>query len=608
MPKYLTITIFSALAILLVLPQVVSAAVLPFDFGQDSLVPCGRQGKSDCNLCHFFELIQNIINLFVSLIILIAPVILMFGGFMILSSAGIPERVSYGKRVLTYAVIALLITFGGWMIINTVLVTVAGNIEVDGQKVGKIHGFTYPWNKIKCYAEPVSNGGNGAEGEYCVCETLVYDLDPGAYPAQAKPIATNVETHKLSDTAQCQQRCNSSYINDYCPQVQSGVQITEYNFRCKTEAAIKNTAGVGLKQPGFVSNSTCILGCFQTEEECVNCTNPDDPNFESCGRECFFEGVNYCDCVFNGGRCVGTEKKWALLRYRKEKKCDIGNPGSNLYDCVFTTDNETCVCRLSGTPVFGETCDDCSAVTTGPNWCQRSAPAGSGNWPYASSQMQANQKGDASIDLISFLNCFYNKPGMQNYPLVSISDSQVCNDNCAIKENACSTACQHSCESGHYGCGEASSCHGFSLAVDIDIEDGSIPQEAAINKAAAECLNELGWGGTIRCLGPSNDPTYHNNHIHIGIASALSDCKCDKLGSVDEACILDLLAADTHYECYSGFCTEVEGAGTSSCTLIGEYDPACTHRECIGYTCDEVPNTGQTDESDLCINNSNCAD
>lgn len=165
MKKYILFIIFIVLLALIIIPKPASAGVLPFDFGEDSLVPCGKSSDvstadEKCTLCHVFKGIKNLINLFLSLIILIAPVVIIFGAFMILTSGGSPERVAYGKRVIVYVVIGLLITFGAWLLVNTLM-----------NELANPDATPWPWNKIECKAGIPDNGNGGddeeEEGEWC---------------------------------------------------------------------------------------------------------------------------------------------------------------------------------------------------------------------------------------------------------------------------------------------------------------------------------------------------------------------------------------------------------------------------------------------------------
>ena len=172
MSKYLTITILAILLVLLVLPQVASAARFPFE---GPLVPCGRceeweckEWKEDvciqrnydvcvkpdpathpevqpCNLCHFFVLAQNVIYSFITIIVAIGTIMIGVGGFIILTSGGVPEKASHGKRVITYTIVGFLVAFMAWMMINeTMLLLVGTKTGVGKQKL------PWPWDKVEC--------------------------------------------------------------------------------------------------------------------------------------------------------------------------------------------------------------------------------------------------------------------------------------------------------------------------------------------------------------------------------------------------------------------------------------------------------------------------
>lgn len=88
----------------------------------DGLVPCGGPGEPDCTLGHFFEMIVNIINFFLFTIIPpIAVLMLIIGGLVFLLSGGSPELANLGKRILRTTIFGLVLAYGAWVIINTIL-------------------------------------------------------------------------------------------------------------------------------------------------------------------------------------------------------------------------------------------------------------------------------------------------------------------------------------------------------------------------------------------------------------------------------------------------------------------------------------------------------
>jgi hypothetical protein len=96
--------------------------------------------------------LKRIIDFF-TLYILLPLGVLMFvvGGGMLLISTGNPNRVSLGKKIITSAIIGILIVSLSWLIINTVIVfATTGHLPAPGE-IGTI--FSRKWNEINC---PVS--------------------------------------------------------------------------------------------------------------------------------------------------------------------------------------------------------------------------------------------------------------------------------------------------------------------------------------------------------------------------------------------------------------------------------------------------------------------
>ena len=85
------------------------------------LVPCGCDG-CPCNLCHFFVLIDRIVDFLVlELVPIIATLMLVFGGVMFLFSAGNVSTIEKAKKIMTSAIFGLVIIFTAWLVINTFL-------------------------------------------------------------------------------------------------------------------------------------------------------------------------------------------------------------------------------------------------------------------------------------------------------------------------------------------------------------------------------------------------------------------------------------------------------------------------------------------------------
>lgn len=103
-----------------------------------ALVPCGGS-KDPCTWCHFGQLIENIIDFLMYLVFPLAVLMIIIGGILIMTSGGSSARFSKGKEMVTGAVIGILIALISWIIIDTIIATLAGGWS--GFKI-------VPWNKI----------------------------------------------------------------------------------------------------------------------------------------------------------------------------------------------------------------------------------------------------------------------------------------------------------------------------------------------------------------------------------------------------------------------------------------------------------------------------
>ena len=72
-------------------------------------------------------------------VLILAPLFIAFGGILILTAGGSPEQVNKGKKAIYHAIIGIVVAFGAWAIINTIMVLLAD----PGT-------FPWPWNEIKC--------------------------------------------------------------------------------------------------------------------------------------------------------------------------------------------------------------------------------------------------------------------------------------------------------------------------------------------------------------------------------------------------------------------------------------------------------------------------
>ena len=102
------------------------------------LVPCGGTGQSPCTWCHFGDLAIRIINFMMYLVFPLAAAMIVMGGIFIMTSSGSSDRFSRGKEIITSAVIGILIALLSWIIIDTIISTLAVGFK----------GIVGPWSQI----------------------------------------------------------------------------------------------------------------------------------------------------------------------------------------------------------------------------------------------------------------------------------------------------------------------------------------------------------------------------------------------------------------------------------------------------------------------------
>lgn len=100
------------------------------------IVPCGYGTLPSCDLCQLYTLTKNGIDFMLfDLILPVAVVALLIGGIFLLASGGNQQMIESGKKAITNTVIGIIIAFGSWLIIATIVNTLGYT------------GFTAAWNE-----------------------------------------------------------------------------------------------------------------------------------------------------------------------------------------------------------------------------------------------------------------------------------------------------------------------------------------------------------------------------------------------------------------------------------------------------------------------------
>jgi len=117
----------------------------PFENGScpGNLVPTGSEDGISCQFCHFFVMIDGIIDfLLIDIVPPLAILMIVAGAVMFYFGGGKPELISKGKTVIKSVIIGLLLIYGAFIIVNTFL-SILGVVEWTGLTGGS-------WFKINC--------------------------------------------------------------------------------------------------------------------------------------------------------------------------------------------------------------------------------------------------------------------------------------------------------------------------------------------------------------------------------------------------------------------------------------------------------------------------
>lgn len=118
------------------------SALLPLA-ANAGIVSCGTsEHPTPCNFCDLFVLVKSVIYfLMLKIAFPLAVVALLYGGFMWITAGGDEGKITSGMNAIKFAVYGMILAFGAWLIVDTIL---KGLLQGG---LGKIQGWG-PWNKI----------------------------------------------------------------------------------------------------------------------------------------------------------------------------------------------------------------------------------------------------------------------------------------------------------------------------------------------------------------------------------------------------------------------------------------------------------------------------
>lgn len=251
---------FSLTALLLAVPNMTFAAsffgpIIP----QSGACVCGNVfGAMDWGCV--LQIIQNLMNLAVSLGVFACVMWLAFGGFSLIASRGNPEAISTAKARAFNSIVGIAVILCSWLIVDFVMKALYNpGAAVNGIATGATFG---PWNAILA--------GNG--NDYCIRETTPITISSsivtGLLPTNG---TTNATTGNTGQVGVAKGLCAPS--NTYCsPAVMKTEGLNDAQANAMSCIAVTESGG----NPNIGGSGTGAQGLFQ-----ITGTNWSNPKYHA---------------------------------------------------------------------------------------------------------------------------------------------------------------------------------------------------------------------------------------------------------------------------------------------------------------------------------------
>jgi len=88
----------------------------------DPYSACDNNSSSvACQKGNIYDVIQNIINILLLVVGVVAVVMVIIGGLRLTTSAGNPDAIKVAKNTILYAIIGIVVSFSAWALVNFVI-------------------------------------------------------------------------------------------------------------------------------------------------------------------------------------------------------------------------------------------------------------------------------------------------------------------------------------------------------------------------------------------------------------------------------------------------------------------------------------------------------
>lgn len=120
--------------------------------GEESrFIKCGRSGQRMCTLCDLIAGLDIIIKFIMEISVGIGILAFAAGGVMYVVSAGDPGMKGKANKTMESAAIGFVIIFAGWLIVNTVILSLGSQTNANGEATFGMN--VTGWGKFECSAK-----------------------------------------------------------------------------------------------------------------------------------------------------------------------------------------------------------------------------------------------------------------------------------------------------------------------------------------------------------------------------------------------------------------------------------------------------------------------
>lgn len=176
---------------------------LPLSTKAAGLVPCGgsddpstiKDESLPCTVCDLLVLFQNVLDFAIKIAFLIVIIFIVYGGFCWIFSGGNEANIKTGQKIMTNAIIGLVIILCAWLIVNTVFWLIA---QIGGEDK------TGTWWHLEC-PNPAETPTEAPEAPI---ESVEPDNDGASEPA-TEPVSKCYDCAKKEGGPCTEEKCLS---------------------------------------------------------------------------------------------------------------------------------------------------------------------------------------------------------------------------------------------------------------------------------------------------------------------------------------------------------------------------------------------------------------